>query len=346
MKKIRLISIVCIVFGGFALSCRRSVTAGSDYYVFDTTITLNAQLIRIDELLKPVDLVLLDDYIVVVNEPNGDHPVFNVYTRADMTFLYGFGRQGKGPLEYISFATPGHRSDNILPVYNNVSNTLVCYEIEDDGERVLSSLSVNKTTPGIMQRIVLVNDSVMLYSVLNNKGVGTYSFNLNTNEIIDTLDLITPYRREHGIKFENYKFDYRDNALIAAFEYVDEIVRVEMTDDFHFSPSVVKLSHDDGPLDEVKMNNIAYFSYPYVGEKRIYAERIGRPMKEMQPFYPGRNFKFDIFVFDRELQPLYRLKFDRNIIRFVVDEDANVLYSWDMMDAFDYIHRYSLPDME
>lgn len=343
MKRTLCILSTAIFLGGVLSSCE-SITSESEYYKFDTTITLEAKPIKINEVLKPVNLILLSDYLVVVNTPSGDLPIFNIYAKNDMKFLYGFGKHGMGPLDYIAFATPQHISSNILPVYNSITNTLICYEIADDKETVISSRKVEKTTPGLMQQMALINDSILLYNVRGYLGVGTYSFNLNANSIIDSLDLVTPYRSIHGTKFEDYYFDYGNNIVVASFEYIDEIAKVELTADYRFSPSTANLSHPGGELDEKKNSNITHYSYPYIGEKYIFVERVGRPMKDMNPLNPGRNFRFDIYVFDMELQPLYRLKFNQNIIRFVVDEDAGVLYSWDTTSDFDYIHKYTLPD--
>ena len=47
-------------------------------------------------------------------------------------------------------------------------------------------------------------------------------------------------------------------------------------------------------------------------------------------------------VLNRIGEPVAILRFDNNMLPFIVDEKYNCIYSWDSLDNLDYINKYSL----
>ena len=69
---------------------------------FPATYQLPPSLYPIHEIIKPVDMVVLDDYLVIQNEIVPDEDCFYVYSLDSLRFLYSFARYGQGPEEYIA----------------------------------------------------------------------------------------------------------------------------------------------------------------------------------------------------------------------------------------------------
>jgi hypothetical protein len=62
---------------------------------------LKATKIPVKEILNPVDVVILDDYIVFQNERKSGENCFFVYSAEGMNFCYAFGLLGKGPASLL-----------------------------------------------------------------------------------------------------------------------------------------------------------------------------------------------------------------------------------------------------
>lgn len=154
------------------------------------------------------------------------------------------------------------------------------------------------------------------------------------NKYNSTLDIFN---------FSNYQNDF-----VVAFNYINEIKRGRLTSDFTFEDKYSnQLEHDDFVpyTNNALYENFFYYMFPVMTDKYIYAIYMGRIMKQLQPMpinMGKRYFDAYIEVYDKEMNPIKRLKLDNDFMRIAVDEDNNVFYTWDPLKDFDYLLKYNL----
>ena len=136
-----------------------------------------------------------------------------------------------------------------------------------------------------------------------------------------------------------------NNNIVFTFNHIDEVKTGKVLPDGKFSVDRNLLSHctmnSTTNIDE----NIAYYLFPQITEKRLYTQYYGYSFLRMQPFpinKYGRIFNFLIEVYDLEKNPIARLTLDSDILRFIVDEENKKLYAWNYLDDFDYLLEYDI----
>ena len=75
---------------------------------------------------------------------------------------------------------------------------------------------------------------------------------------------------------------------------------------------------------------------------------LGLEATILQPFpinMKGRHFDFYIEVYDWNLAPVARLKFDNDLIKLCIDEERHKIYTWNPMKDFDNILVYSIDNI-
>lgn len=289
----------------------------------------------------------MKDYIIIVGESGIKRDLFYVFSRDDFNFLYSFGINGKGPNEFLMPTTVQHAPDNCFLVFDNPTNKYYSYKITNT-EAILDQMVLlhrnNEYTP--MQAIAYVNDSIILYSIVSKNTNRLSSFNIKNSTIIDSLNLESDFKSTIENSFNpeltSYHFDYSNGQVVIACRYVDEMVLTSIDSNYRFPFNTVKLQNADFTPETNMMDNINYYVYTAISDNYIFTQRYGRPLKELQPFNLARNFKFDMEVLNRIGEPVAILRFDNNMLTFIVDEKYNCIYSWDPLDNLDYINKYSL----
>ena len=92
--------------------------------------SLVATQIPIKEILNPVNMVLLKDYIVIQNEYLADENCFFIYQKGgNYKFLFSFGRLGQGAEEFIAPSIVNNNGGNELSILDNARNVIRKYSI-------------------------------------------------------------------------------------------------------------------------------------------------------------------------------------------------------------------------
>lgn len=328
-------------------SCRGSAPQNSAEFRFDKRITLRAEKIRIDEIIKPVGITLLDDYLIVEGEAGMNRDLFYVYSRDKFRYLYSFGVNGRGPNEFLMPTVVQQAPGNNFLVFDNPTSWFYSYDLTDSGALLNVKYRIDRkreSTP--MQAIAYVNDSVVMYNLLSHESVRLNTLNLKTSSIIDSLHLESGFKETMGGLYnpnvDSFHFDYKEGLVVLACRYVDEMVFTSIDSAFRFAVGEIELKHTDFVPDKRSGKNVNYYVFTSVGDDYVYTQRYGKPLRNLQPFNLVRDFSFSIEVLTRQKEPVAMLEFDNNMLRFLVDEENRCLYSWDPLANFESIDRYSL----
>lgn len=319
---------------------------------FKRDITLVAEKIPIKEILNPIDIVVLEDYIVIQNERLHDEDCFFVYKKnAHYDFLYSFGRIGQGKGEFIAPKVVQNCSENKLSVFDNAHYTIRSFLLKDDTTDFIVETKITKRTYPI-QEISYVNDSIIMFRAINNVENRLFCYNLSTNSSVDSVAFESSFSKKLGDSYNTtldvFNFSNYKNKFISGFNYINDLKAGKLDSNFHFSDNnSYKLQNDNfTPTVKSKIyDNYFYYMFPVAKEKYIYAIYMGRKTKELQPFpinIGTRHFDSYIEVYDWSMNKIVRLKPDNDFIRISVDEKDNAFYTWNLLEDFDFLLKYNI----
>jgi hypothetical protein len=308
---------------------------------------LTAKRIPIHEVLKPADLLILDDYLVFLNERISGEDCFFVFSKKDFSFLYSFGHLGQGVGEFTTPRFIYNTTGNICAVSDAARGKASVYSLSDEEEKPIDEHPIARTSIPA-QIISYVSDSLLLlHALVPPEGVEMYSYNYRTNVVLDTLRFDTGIREEMGAQYnlslDDFQFANQGNQFVVVFTYLNNIVTGAVRPDGQFDPVDFKSTAASGLAPKL-MDNVAYYMFPVMTSNYIYAQYYGRLFKYMQPFpvSPKRIFDFIIEVYDRDKRIVRQLHLDSDILRFRVDERTDKLYTWSMFSDFDNLLEYDL----
>jgi hypothetical protein len=307
---------------------------------------LRASKIAIKEVLKPVDMAILDDYIIFQNEYINGEDCFYVYSSDKMKFCYSFGRLGQGPGEFIAPRIVQNSFGNIISIYDSAFGKMVNFSISGQNAERMNEKKII-FTPYPVQNISYVNDTTILYFIQTNTYSNLYSHNLISNNIIDTLSFDTKIREKMGQNY-NQMFDFfcfsnYERKYVITFNFMDEVIIGLLDEEGKFT----KIDHafKDVTFNSQIVENVFHYMFPIATENFVYTQYYGRLFYYMQPFpfnMKGRNFDFLIEVYDWEKNSIRILHLESEILRFYINRKTNKLYAWNLLEDFDYLLEYEL----
>jgi hypothetical protein len=307
---------------------------------------LKATIIPIKETFNPVDMIILDDYFVFQNEYVNEGNCFFVYSSDEMKFCYSFGHVGRGPNEFIAPRIVQQSYGNMLSIYDSAYDKIVEYDISEQKAEQTNEIKIT-TIDYPTQSISYVDDSTVLLLVQTDQDVELYSYNLQTNVMIDTLSFETNFRKKMGDKynstFDSFYFSNFGRKYVITFNFIYEVIVGTLDGEGRFPGINYKIPNTE--LTENTIDNVVYYLFPISTENYIYTQYYGKQFKYMQPFplnIEGRSFDFLIEVYDWEKNPVRLLHLDNDILRFHINEKTNKLYAWNPLQDFDYLLEYDL----
>jgi hypothetical protein len=309
---------------------------------------LIAKRIPVNEVLKPTDLIILEDYFVFSNEYITGEDCFYVYSKEDFRFCYSFGRLGRGAREFIAPRFVYHTTGNVCAIYDSAYDKITTYELSAEGVDFIGEDNIVKIEMPI-QGISYHNDSTLLFRVFlpPMEGVELYSYDLQKDVVLDTLRFDTRIKEMMGANYnpslDDFAFDNYADKFVIVFNYINQVVIGDVNHDGTFGTTTYQ--YQSTSIVKKLRDNMVYYLFPVATKERVYAQYYGRPFQQMQPFpinLSERNFDFLIEVYDWDKKPLRRLHLDSDILRFRIDERTNKLYAWSMLSDFDYLLEYDL----
>jgi hypothetical protein len=318
-------------------------------------IQLKCEKIKINEIIKPVSMVILNNYLIIQNERNAKTDCFYVYNfSGSVKFCFSFGTWGNGPGEFIAPRLIQNNKNNQLAVYDSASDIISIFTISDDTEVFIDKKQIETNRYYPIQEISYVNDSILLFSIECKDYNRLYCYNLRTDQLLDSLEYKSYFKdklkERYNPLLDTYHFDNYNNEVVIANRFIDAISCDTLTENFRFRhPNKVLNASNFTPFSQKQLHeNNLFYSYVSITSNYIFAQRLGLPFKVLQPFplnMAGRNFKFVIEVFDKELNPVAVLEPDKDILRCLIDEKQKCIYTWDPLNDFDQIlkYKYELP---
>ena len=315
---------------------------------FPITYQLKPLFHPIAEVIKPVDMVVLDDYLVIQNEiiPNVD--CFFVYSLDSLNFLYSFAHYGQGPEEYIAPALIQNDSGNFLSVFEQTSFTMRKFEIGEKSAVISGEYIIELEDPRPWQEIYYKNDSILVFSTLDNE-IKTY--NLKSKKIIDShlfhSDLEDVMKEDYNKTFDSFHFSCEQGNLFIAFHFNNLVMQGTVDD----SGRIVIFNDEiryDHSLNKSLYDNRYYYMYVTSTLNLNFVQYVGYIFRKLQPFplnMGKRCFNMLLEVYSSDGQPLVILDLQHDILRCKIDEERKRIFTWNMLEDFDNLIVYDYSNL-
>lgn len=295
----------------------------------------------ISEVLKPIDMVLSNNYLCLLHEEESDGEQIYVFDAENLKFLYKFAKRGNGPEETLALDLVKTISGDSIELIDQANYKKLTYILTPGGAEPVRTKYLDLPQLGPLQETYRINDSIMIFNT-NNCDLLTY--NEQSDTIVDQVniaDLIEDIPTENIKKLGSFNFSIAGKDIFVGLRFFDDIFKIELDDNFKFirddNISVSSL----GIETEDILDNYGYYSFLNAGNNHVLAQYYGYKLKELQPFpknLKGRNLKYDLILLDTGLTPLHKYQTNINILRAYLDENRNRIYFWDAMEDFDKLN--------
>jgi len=306
--------------------------------------------------INPINMFANDNIMVVLNF--GTDTIFRVFNQPECNYLGWFGKQGRGPGEFLMINSSGVRfCDNVLQIadlrkiyYLNLDNK----EINNDYNSI-KSISI----PGdlLAFNYIFTLDSNHVCGVAQTKfsNLSIDYFNPSSNEIGSFVDYPDfGFHVPENVKRSVFSFtlDLKpDKSLFALVYSFYPLLRIcdrkgdtvieSFIDGLPQQIDFKGLGTRDGNL----LDGIVYYSNVKVTNRYIYlmyepkkGERVGEHEYKMNPI--GSK---ELHIFDWDGQPVLRVKLKKGTRSFVPSPTDEYLYCTNDY-VIDKIYRYYLKD--
>lgn len=306
--------------------------------------------IEIREIFQPVDMVILDDYIVFQNEYMDKSDCFFVYSSKKHEFLYSFGTKGAGPEEFISPRLVDQSFGNTLSVVDNADLILRHYSINDKNV-ILESESNIRDLKFPIQDMSFVDDSLSLILYYTNEDVFLYSYNYVSNIVVDTLCFDLGFREIMGGNFDSaindFNFCNNGKRFVVNFLFFNKLISGSLDSSGKFeNKNYSHLKADFLPAKSL-YDNVNYYHYPQMNDSYIYAQYYGFNYRNLAPppfNLKGRNYNHVMEVYNLNMEPVALLDFDHESYRFYINKEGSRMYFWDPLSDFNCLFVFNIPE--
>ena len=305
-----------------------SCSCSNNKIVFPETIEIQAELIYINEVIKPDFLTMKGNHLVVASSETD--PMIYTYSLPSLSFLKASVNRGRGPGEIPSFPmfceSPG---SEMLYVSGYTPTSIGKNEIGIDGALLLKQ-EIQVGGFEARNNMSVINDSIFIYFDISNLTIKKY--NLHTQNL---LDFISFEQESHG---ESYYFSNRgyvaNNERFVVYSYILK-KQIDIYDLASFKLN--KSLKWKVPVQTLTLGDASslthHYRYIYAGEDYFYALYGGNKGKEPE--------ESRLEVYDYGGNPIREYILNIRPIIFVVDEKNSVLYGVDYKDTEHFI-KYNL----
>ncbi|MCY4778305.1 BF3164 family lipoprotein [Sphingobacterium sp. UT-1RO-CII-1] len=312
---------------------------------FPEHIKLTATKKIINEIIKPVNLVIHNDYLIIQSETMPERPCFFVYSLSTLDFLYSFGEVGESENEFLSPTIFRNQDRKLFSIFDQRRRDFKSYEISATGASLRSRTRLEEPTQFPIQEASFINDSIFMYLTVDNNIV---SYNMNSATIIDSLRFDTGIEDDLDTKYNQsldfFHFSNSHNKIVTAHNFIDHISLNRCSDDGKFENKVTDIKNKVTDINSQLRKNIYQYPYIYSTSELILAQFSGYKFQQLQPFpinLGKRHFDFQMEVYDWNLNPRAILEFDNNILRCEIDEKSKKIITWDPLEDFEHLLVYT-----
>lgn len=292
---------------------------------FPKHLSLVAQKHKIEEVIKPVNINIHNDFLIIQIDRIPESSCFYVYSLDSLEYLYSFGKLGGGDDEFVAPLICRDNGSDLFHVFDQRVRNLRSYKITDKGAFLQDAIKVSEPSGYPLQEAVMSNDSILLYLTIDNYLV---SYNVNTENTIDSISFETGLRDVLGEQY-NQSMDFfhlstYDGQIVMGHNFIDKLSLNKCSNSGKFieAPSSLKKFLHYTYSNEL-YENLYRYVYLYSTSDLIFAQYSGYKFKALQPFPVNiwkRHFDFLMEVYDWDLKPKALLEFDNDFLRCVVDE--------------------------
>jgi hypothetical protein len=337
------------IIGFYVCSCQSDESG-----LFETTVALplsdtlksrEISIVNHTGLLNPVKIINVDDKYLVISESR-EEDLFQVYSLPELDYLYSWGRQGRGPDEFMF--TPLveiNTADENIILYELGLQQLRIYTVTDTAFVKKEEISLsyeNQLDP--LTHIRRLNDSLFVADY------GT-AFEDTNHEYI----ALQPGINEPLFTFGNYPesdlegmeryFRYTktnaanpDGEKFAAFYLYHNLVKI-----FNSNGVELKAIQINDPFISVDPAEDDYFLFRFLltaTETYLYSLGINTSRQEFSDNIESIKTTLEIWNWDG--QPVFRSVFDEPVHGFTVSEKYNRIYAFSSLETHK-VFEYELP---
>lgn len=312
---------------------------------FPRHITLTANKKKIDQVIKPVNMAIHGDFLIIQNDRIPDSHCFYVYSLESLDFLYSFGSFGESEDEYLAPRISRSVGNEHFAIFDQRTRNINLYNITNESAELVERKNMNEPTKFPLQELSFVNDSVLLYLSVDNKVV---SYNLNQESIVDTIQFDTGIESylggEYSQSMDFFHFANYGNRIVTGHNFINRITANQSDDRGLFQTNVVSMTKErPNNFNSSLYDNMYHYIYVYASADNVFAQYSGYKFKTLQPFPMNmgkRHFDFLMEVYDWDLKPKALLEFDNNIMTCIIDEERKRIITWDPLEDLNYLLVY------
>jgi hypothetical protein len=311
---------------------------------FPQKLKLCAERIEINEVLKPMELVNTEDFIVIQNEYLSGEKCFYIYDKDTYQFCFNFGQQGQSGTndEFVAPRLVQNCTENILQIFDQATRLIHSYTISKQGATLLKQEKINDNDRLPLQKISNLNDSILIFLTSQME---LCSYNLRKGVIIDKFQFKTTMISDiahYNPSLGGFSFGSSNKNIVVCFNFMNILQKGVIDDDFHFNFKEHEIFSNE-IFHKNMYDNIFYYSFVNISNKYIFAGNFGCPFLSLQPFPINtgkRYFEPFIEVYDLNMNKIALLELDNNLFYCDVDEKQKILYTWNPLEDFDHLFVY------
>ncbi|MFP4022924.1 MAG: BF3164 family lipoprotein [Thiohalospira sp.] len=337
MKKI-----YCLIINIFLITILFSCKEKNETYFkeFPETINMNKKLLDEYTLEGALDnryLYLYDSLLIIVQN-RLENGIFSIYSLNTQERLASFGKQGKGPDEFIDIGYPViDKIHGLFWFIDYPKSTFYAYRIED---MVLNTENIKPIKEIKFDQlllpfnyVVLEDTSIMIPASIHSDLCSIINTQGDVIKVIGNQPMFDSDGLPHLVYSDLHSrlmvFDNSKNEIVFTYHYYDKLLKYNLDTKETFvvtGPDNIKqkaYAKEDGSLYRpITMKKGYYFSFKANSEK-LFALYLGKPH-----FKPDRtgNYPKNIHVFNWELEPLINLEFDKSVRCFDINDEGTKLY--------------------
>lgn len=324
------------------VSCHQTDYKHEYFKEFNQKTEMRGQLLEefaLEKCYNP-EYINVYDTILIMTQPKRESGVFSFYSLKTHELLASFGKQGKGPGEFLQPSIPKVDKENgllwfidfpkakfyafkISEILNNPIEIKPVKEIEFDGASLMP----------VFDYTILKNNNIMLASGLER---GLCSIINSKGEVIKVLGEQPFFSDNKDLPRFAYSYLYSkfvvandQNEVVFSYFFYDKLLKYNIeTNEISILTGPDRIEQKanvtpQGTLYTTTSTAKGYFFTIRSTEKKIFALYLGR--NQINEDF-SVNLPHNIYVFNWDLKPIVNLEFNSNIRAFDLNSDGDLLY--------------------
>lgn len=302
-------------------------------------------------LLNPLSALNINDQYLVISERISNN-FLKVFSIPDLNILYSWGRQGRGPGEFMVAPTDLGPTEDGVFLFDPLSQSLKTFLVTDSSLTLKDEQDLNyngQVAP--LNRISRINEELYFADYGGDNAISTEDENYEHIALQpdnrDPLFTFGAYPESEFKGFEKYAKYIKTNwtkpdgtLFVTAYTSASNRVKIYDTDGQLQKDIIVSgidfasdENEDDFLFRTIKWasDNYIYFLGFYESEEKIYSQK------------PDTAYKTYLEIWDWEGNPVLRFSFDRPIMNFTVSEQLGKIYGY-TLHSDDKLFEYDLPN--